>query len=235
VGKTTLTLHLATDLALRYGKRVIITDADPQGNTTSILTQEYGEGMYNLLIAHMEPVRLVRGVPGWRIGLLPGGFTTGQAMTMLAAVGRLDEIPPRLRSLVVNSVDYLLIDMPPTQLPGFEQLLAAADWLLIPTKLERLSVEGVELMVKAAMEIPNGPGLLGIVPNLTRAHTKEHQAWADELLEVFKDAVWPPLPMTVRVPESQAYGTTVFDLCPDDPISQNLHAITDRVVAALED
>lgn len=246
VGKTTIAVHLAAGLAARR-KHTIVVDADPQGNLTSwMLDGDTDDGMFQILIAGDHPVKLVRPLSNWGVGLLPGNYRTGEALTMLAAVNRLAEIPARLRPLA-RVAEYVIVDMPPSRLPGFTELLSAADWIVVPTKLERLSMEGVGLMAQAATTISReisfpppfrgrqreGPRLLGVVPNMCRVRTKEHAAQMRELVATFGPRVWPPISMTIRVAEASSYGTTVFDLCPGDPVANQLNLVTDRLVDAI--
>jgi chromosome partitioning protein len=237
VGKTTIAVHLAAGLAAR-GRRVIAVDADPQGNLTSwMLDGETADGMFQILVVGDQPVKLVHPLRKWGVGLLPGNYRTGEALTMLAAVNRLNEIPARLRPLA-GVAEFVVVDMPPSRLPGFTELLSAADWIVCPTKLERLSLEGVGLMAQAAVAISQSnrgcnPRLLGIVPNMCRVRTNEHAAQMRDLVATFGPRVWPPVPMTIRVAEASAYGTTVFDLCPKEPVAEKLDQIVDRLLNAI--
>jgi len=234
VGKTTLTIHLAVGLA-RRGKKVIVVDADPQGNLTSwLLDGQTSDGTFRLLIAAESPVRTVQFLRKWDLGLLPGNYRTGEAMTMLAAVGRLAEIPSRIRPLA-GVADYALMDMPPSRSPGFTELLSACDWIVVPTQLERLSLEGVGLMAQAAMELRKagqGPRLLGIVPNMTRARTNEHKAQMEELVNVFGPVVWPPLPLTIKVTEAASYGSTLYDRAPGENVTRQMELLVQRTLEA---
>lgn len=233
VGKTTLTVHLAVGAA-RAGKRVLVVDADPQGNLTSwLLDGEQENGMYRLLVLNDAPLKLVRALRTWGVGLLPGNYETGQGFAMLGAVGRLGEIPSKLRPLG-EIADYVFIDMPPSRMGGFNELLRSADWVIVPTQLERLSLEGVGLMAQAVADLGQHPRLLGIVPNMARARTREHQAQMADLVEAFGQAVWPPLPLTIKMTEAASYGTTVFDLCPTEEIAQAMTAVLTRLLEATD-
>jgi cellulose biosynthesis protein BcsQ len=76
-----------------------------------------------------------------------------------------------------------------------------------------------------------GPALLGIVPNMARRRTNEHYAQLVSLTAAFGAAVWPPIPLSVRVAEATARGTTVFDLPDAVDIAAAFTAIGERVVA----
>lgn len=214
VGKTTVGVHLAIGAA-RRGKRVVLVDADPQGNATSWLTDGAdNDGMYRLLMDSDRLPRVVQPLSSWGLSLVGGNVRTGEALTMLAAVNRLAEIPPRLWSLE-RICDFVFVDMPPSRAAGFMEILSSADRVIVPTTLERLSLEGVALMGHAVNCLPNTK-LMGIVPNMTRRNTKEHQAQMQDLVGAFGQSVWPPIPLAICVTEASSFGSTVWDMGASD-------------------
>ncbi len=203
VGKTTLAVHLAVGAAQR-GQRVILVDADPQGNATSwLMDGETDEGLFRLLVLNEKAVRAVRPLGRWGLGLVPGNYRTGEALTMLAAVGRLAEIPARVKPLA-EVCDLVIVDMPPSRSAGFVELLSATDWIIIPTQLERLALEGVSLM-----------------------------AQMEDLVGAFGQAVWPPVPLTIRVTEAVSYGKVLFGHCPDEAVTGVMQGLVDRMLEVL--
>jgi chromosome partitioning protein len=239
VGKTTLSIHVAAHLA-GQGRRVALVDADPQGNASSLLLggDTTQDGLFQLLVVGRPAVTLARDLPSWGFRLLPGNHRTGEAFMFLAATAKpSDSIAQLLRPLAAE-VDLLLLDVMPSKGAGFREVLFAADWALVPTQLERLSLEGVAFLAQTCGELARergrGPRLLGIVPNLVRRRTGEHQAQLAELVAAFGPAVWPPIPLSVRVAEACAYGTTVFAHAPDDPAAAALRLIGRRLLENLE-
>ena len=235
VGKTTLTVHLAVYLA-RHGQRVAVVDADPQGNASSWLLDgdTTQAGMFNLLVVGTPAAALAQPVNGWGVRLLPGNSRTGEAYIFLAATGKpFDTVAQLLRPLA-HDVDYTLIDMPPSKGAGFREVLFAADCALVPTQLERLSLEGVAFMAATAGELQkqhgHGPQLLGIVPNMTRRATVEHRQQMAELVKTFGPTVWPPIPLSVRVAEACSYGRNLFDFAAGEPVTLALAEIGQRVL-----
>ncbi len=235
VGKTTITVHLAVWLASQ-GRSVIVVDADPQANTTAWMLNNNlsNDSMMRVLIVN-EPASSQLARTAWeRIRILPGGLDTGDAMTALRALQRPFDTVAKAFQPLGALADYVLIDMPPSRAAGFHETLFAADYMLIPTQLERLALQGVGMMVQTAIAIGNdygrAPVMLGIVPNMVRLHTKEHIENLRELVETFNDAVWTPIPQAIRLTEVSSYGTTIFISEPNNPAAVALTTIGERVL-----
>lgn len=235
VGKTTLCVHLAVYLA-RQGRRVALVDADPQGNASSWLLDgdTTQAGMFQLLVVGTPAPTLARPVNGWGVRLLPGNSRTGEAFIFLAATGKPFSTVAQLLRPLAGEADYTLIDMPPSKGAGFRETLFASDMVLVPTQLERLSLEGVAFMAATARELGethgHAPRLLGVVPNMTRKHTAEHRQQMTELVKTFGPTVWPPIPLSVRVAEACSYGRNLFDFAPNEPVTAALAEIGRRVL-----
>jgi chromosome partitioning protein len=239
VGKTTLTVHLAAYLAAQ-GYRAVVVDCDPQGNASSWVLggDTTQDGLFQLLVVCRPAVALAQEVGEWGFRILSGNHRTGDAFVFLAATGKpFDTVAQMLRPLAAEA-DYLLVDMPPSKGAGFRETLFAADWVLVPTQLERLSLEGVAFMSQTCGELVrergHGPRLLGVVPNMARRQTIEHRAQMDELVAAFGAIVWPPIPLSVRVAEACAFGTTLFKHAPDEPVTDAIRTIGQRLIKNLE-
>jgi chromosome partitioning protein len=237
VGKTTLAVHLGVALA-RRDKRVVIVDGDPQGNTTSwLLDGDLSQaGLFDLLVVGKALGLCVRPSRRWKLGILPGNGRTAEAMIFLAAMGRPNTtIADALRPLA-RMADFVLLDMPPSRAAGFSEMLFTADWVIIPTQLERLALEGVSLMAETVAQLSQaqgrGPRLLGVVPNMVR-YTREHREQLEQLVDVFGPVVWPPIPLSVRVAEASAYGDVLFDMAPGEKVTQAVLKVVDRLLGAL--
>ena len=239
VGKTTLTVHMAAFLA-QAGRRVIVVDADPQGNATSWLTDgdTTRDDFFQCLVVGRPALTLARVVEGWNLRLLGGNYRTGEAFIFDVATGKpFNTIAEYLRPLTTEA-DYVLVDMPPSKGAGFRETLFACDWVIVPTQLERLSLEGVAFMAQTAEELKRdhgrGPRLLAVVPNMTRRVTTEHKGHMADLVAHFGPAVWPPIPLSVKVAEACSYGKSLFDYAPRETVTQALRTVGDRLLTNLE-
>lgn len=240
VGKTTLTVHLAAWLSARQW-RVVVVDVDPQANATNWLLDETPtqSGLWETLIVRREPVDLLREAK-WGVRVLPGGSDAGDAMITLTTLRRpFDTIAQTLQRLEADAeADLVLIDMPPSKAAGFRETLFAADYMLVPTQVERMSLSGVQMMANTVYELRDeygrGPRLLGIIPNMMRARTVDHGSHLQDLVEVFSSLVWPVIPQSIRISEACTYGSTVFDISPNDPSAEAFTAVCERFVENLE-
>ena len=240
VGKTTLAVHLAYWLA-QQGRKVIIVDADPQGNATSwaMNGELISSALWDLLIAERPLLSLIQDTRWAGVGILPSNSKTGDAMTVLRTIhAPFSKVASSLRPLE-RVADYVLIDMPPSRNSGFLETLFAAEHLLIPTQLERMAVEGIvtltETLVALRSQQGAAPQLLGIVPNMARLHTNEHQHYLASLVEYFGDTVWPAIPNTVKVAEANSFSETVFEFAPKSQIAEAFEKIGQRVLLNLEE
>ena len=242
VGKTTLAVHLAAWLT-RQNHRVILVDGDPQGDATSWLLDgdTSDPGMFRLLVVE-EPLKAVLRIVNnerWsKIGLIPGNDRTGEAMVFLAAARKpFNTVAKAIRPLD-QVANYVLLDMPPSKSAGFQELLFATDWVVVPTQLERLSLEGVSFMAQTCQELRRrwgrGPRLLAIVPNMVRK-TVEHREQFEALVETYGAIVWPPIPLSVRVAEACSFGTVIFDHAPRDIVTKAMRQVAQRLTRACEE
>ncbi len=240
VGKTTLTIHLAHRLAQR-GRSVIIVDADPQGNATAWALDNdiTSDAMWRLLTSYtaIDPNDVLADTKWPDVRILPGNAITGEAMFTVKALGRpFETIALRLRPLA-RLADFVLVDMPPSRAAGFHETLFAADYLLIPTLLERLSFQGVSLMANTITLLRQdkgaAPRLLGVIPNMVRP-VNEHRQNLAELAHHFGSQVWPPVPQSIRVAEAIRDGLTIFESEPDHPAARAFAGNAQRLLDNLE-
>jgi chromosome partitioning protein len=225
VGKTTLAIHLAVYL-VRQGRTVCIVDADPNACTTSWLLGSIApqDTLSDLLVFNVPAIELARSVPDWGLRLLAGNQRTSDGYEFLAMTHKpLKAIAQRLQPLAATT-DYVFIDMPPGLGTGYLEMLCAAGLVLVPTQLERLSLESTRLLAQVCATLTKrsapSPRLLGIVPTMVRTGFAEHKIQMQCLLDTFGLAVWPALPVAIEASESCSFGTTLFDHAPTAQITR---------------
>ena len=156
-GKTTLTALLAYGLALR-DRRVLLLDLDPQSHLSSLFLkindiENVTNGVLEFAAGGRFEIRKIRIASNRvkEIGLIPSGINyilnvyRGQipAWDPNAIYKRIMREPA-----ITRYYDYIICDTPPELFPPTIWGLYAADYLIIPTNLEELSLAGVKILFK---------------------------------------------------------------------------------------
>lgn len=156
-GKTTLTALLAYGLALR-GRKALILDLDPQSHLSSLFLkineiEKVSEGVLELAGGFPFKIRNVDlGIKGpGEVGLVPSGINyimdvfRGRmpAWDIFSVYKRIATEPS-----IIRKYDYVICDTPPELFPPTIWGLYAADYLIVPSNLEELSIVGTKIMFK---------------------------------------------------------------------------------------
>ena len=116
VGKTTTSVNLAATLASK-GKRVLLLDIDPQGNSTSgvgVDKDELENTAYELLLGNMKADNvIIKGVLD-NLDIIPSNVNLAGAEIELADVRKREQILKKKLKGINEEYDYVLIDCPPS-------------------------------------------------------------------------------------------------------------------------
>ncbi|MGW3091571.1 ParA family protein [Streptomyces sp. NPDC001108] len=221
VGKSGTTIRLAEGLA-KAGKRVIVVDMDPQGNSSGMLGWQYDPKVKQPTIsqaikANTDPneapgcAREVFQPIGWkcsyaeRIQVAPSRLPLENRMSEAGIGGAWRRLDQALEG-ADDGVDYLLIDCPPSLLHLTQLALAAAHDAIIVTDADVYAIEGAmrarDLIEKKAAKNLGNPGLQirGVILNKYKDTVRQREQ-RDSIHSIFGPAVWDP---TVKFIESLA-------------------------------
>jgi chromosome partitioning protein len=221
VGKTTTAINLAAALAQK-NKKVLLTDLDPQGNSTIsyLEIQEIGYSIYDLLTAHdLAPQSVIKQtkIPG--LDLLPSRISLAKLEAKL--VGELDA-PFRLKDRldpIRRLYDVIVIDTPPTLGMITVNALVAATHLIIPIQSSYFALEGTDDLLETIQKIKARPNpqleVLGVLVTLHDKRTTLARDIYDQICQVFGDKVFETtISKSVRLEESPAYRESIFTFAP---------------------
>jgi len=213
VGKTTISVALATHLARRH--KVLLVDLDSQASATELLNVEPQPAVAEWLILEKVPEL----VQAHGLALLASNVITEKANTSLATDADVTAIERGLPRL--GRFDYVLLDCPPSLNILTRAAIYASDYVLAPTLAEYLSVAGVRQLLTQTAQMRERWGLpvklLGIQPNMYRRTTTEHHENLTALVKAYGayphngGRVWPPLRQSIAVSRASAEGVTVWD------------------------
>lgn len=210
VGKTTCAVTLATGLA-RKKMRVLLIDLDPQGQAALSLGLPKSPGLYRFLSLE-EPLENVIVPARPCLDLLPGDKLTEKVKRQIALMDfRQTILSDHLAGLEYAAV---LLDLAPSLDVLHLNGLVASDWVVIPTRLDMLSIDGVkEILLTMAELSRNGKCYRGysILPTFFERTTKETLVQFRELVQTFGAHVWPPIPQDASVRAASAQGKTLWE------------------------
>lgn len=226
VGKTTTAVTLGALLA-RGGSRVLLVDLDAQGNVADSLGLESGRELTRLLSPDIDEWGTV--LARENLWVIRSDKTAVGLKQTLAGVSFREYV--LLRALAGHLEDYevVLIDCAPSVDVLHVAALVAADYLLVPTKLEQLAVKGVRDMLESVKDLQRMQAskvkLAGVIPTFYERQTRETLAQLENLVKAFTHLVLPPVPVDTQVREANRAGQTILEF---DPRSRCLVGIQIR-------
>ncbi len=248
VGKTSLVNAIASGLAIR-GKRVIVIDADPQGNLTMGFGFKPNPGFYDLVVRNAPFNSVLQFVPP-EVYQLPDAKVQGflyligsnkETRTIAQNTDDVMAVHTRLRELA-DQIDVVIFDTSPTPSLLHTSIYLATDYLLFPVELEYYSFAGLSSSISNRNSVSQkkkqfGLGeieIMGIVPTKFRKSTLEHQENLDRLHAQFKDTVWPVLPLRIIWSEAAARKRSVFNYAPDSAVAREAWHMVERVEGIIQ-
>lgn len=182
VGKTTTAKNLVYILATEYGKKVLLVDADSQGNASSIGKNLNRDGLASVLNgSDFRGVIFPTDVEG--VDLLPGTeeleditleCLTGQRKADFMALSR-------FLNIVADDYDVCVIDCPPNYSVSCLNAIVAADRIIIPADTAFYSAEGMKRLVRqldSIRSVDMGVGVSGILMTMVSREDVDQQAVA---------------------------------------------------------
>lgn len=214
VGKTTTAVTLADGLA-RRGLRTLLVDLDPQGHVAFSFGLDKGPGLYQWICLD-EPLKRVVRPARPNLDILSSDKRTETVKRQIAIADFRESIlAERLR---LSDYDAVLLDMAPSLDVLHINGLVASDFVVVPTRLDALAVDGVkEILLTMGEVAQRGFPFLGycVLPTFFERTTRETLTQFQELTRTFTSRVWPPIPQDTRVREASAYGKTLWEFAPE--------------------
>lgn len=239
VGKTTTNINLAASLAM-MGKKILVLDIDPQGNTTSglgIAKNDLEYTSYELLIEDNIDVRDTI-IPTSTEGLfiIPASVQLAGAEVELVKMDRREKRLKKALDIVKSEYDYIFIDCPPSLGLLTINSLTAVDSVLIPIQCEFYALEGVSQLMHTIEIVKKNlnPDLQiqGVVLSMFDGRTNLSIQVVEEVKKYFKDKVYTTvIPRNVRLAEAPSYGMPIFQY---DPRSKGAEAYREFAEEFLE-
>lgn len=218
VGKTTTSINLSAGLG-RLGKKILLIDLDPQGNSTSGLGLEKNlieNQLYEVFSEDIDIETAIYESSAENVSLLPSNSDLAGLEVELAREGNWEELLKNKLKEAKEKYDYIFIDCPPSLGILSVAGLIASDSVIIPIQCEYYALEGVSQLFKTIelVRASHNPNLEieGVVLSMFDGRTNLSIQVVEEVKKYFKSKVYTSIiPRNVRLAEAPSHGLSIMD------------------------
>lgn len=213
VGKTTSCINLVAALG-KLGKKCLLVDIDPQGNSTSglgINKREIAASTYDILIGEARSSQTLVHTSFENVDLLPSNINLAAAEIELVDM---PERTTRLRQALApirQDYDYIFIDCPPSLGLITLNALAVSDSLLVPIQCEYYALEGLSQLIATVRQVKRlyNPSIEieGVLLTMYDSRLNLTLQVMEEVKKYFPNKVYKTvIPRNVRLSEAPSFG-----------------------------
>ena len=216
IGKTTSAINTAAALGLE-GKRVLLIDFDPQGNTSSgvgVNKRVLPTSAYDVVIARANAEQAIMKTNFKGLSLLPSNMNlAGAEFELVSADNREYRLRDALKP-IEDDYEYMIIDCPPSLGILTLNALVASDGVVVPMQCEYFALEGLSQLVSTIRQVKKlyNPRLeiTGLLITMFNGRLNLSLSVLEELKKYYKDRIFTtPVPRSVRLSEAPSYGKPI--------------------------
>ena len=220
VGKTTTTINLSTILA-KKGKRVMLIDADPQGNATSGVgvNKEVELSFYDVLVNDTEIIDTLEKTSIKNLVVCPSNINlAGAEVELVSMMSREQRLKEKL-DIIKERFDYIFIDCPPSLGLITLNAFTASDSVLIPVQCEYYALEGLGQLINTInlvkKHLNKNIQIEGALLTMYDIRTNLSNQVVKEVKKYFNNKVYKAvIPRNVRLSEAPSYGMPITEYDP---------------------
>lgn len=217
VGKTTTAVNLAACLAYK-GKKVLIIDADAQGNASSGLgidKKDVTLSTYDCLVDDEKIKEAIIKTKFRNLSILPATQELSAADIELSYEKEREFFFKKAIMHIKDDYDFIIIDSPPALGLLTLNIMTACDSVLIPIQCEYYALEGLAQLISTIKRIKKSLNknldIEGIVATMFDKRTNLSQQVYDEVKEHFSDKTYKTvIPRNIRLSEAPSYGEPII-------------------------
>lgn len=232
-GKTTTAVHLAAGLAA-LGHRVLLVDADPQGNVATWLGVDAESCRMADLATGRATFREARIEVRENLDVVASDWRLAEAEERLVKSPEREKwLRKRLRGL--KEYDFVIVDCAPSMSILTSSALAFVDEIVIPISMEYLALVGVRQIIDNILRV-NAKGreirIAAVVPTFYQTNLRKNREILRSLRLYFHDRLAEPIRMNVRLSEAPSHRKTIFEYSPRSPGANDYRRLVERFTHA---
>ncbi len=216
VGKTTTAVNLSAAVGIA-GKKVLLVDSDPQGNTTSgygISKKQGVNSCYKLLIGKCRIGDAIIKTQFKNVDIVPASMDLAAAEVDLVAAEHREAMLKMALAPIRENYDYIFIDCPPSLGLITINALTASDTVLVPIQCEYFALEGLSQLMNSVRQVKRLYNqtleIEGIVLTMFDGRLKLTQQVVAEIKKYFANKLYKSaIPRAVRLSEAPSYGMPI--------------------------
>lgn len=216
VGKTTTSINLSASLAVK-GKKVLVIDTDPQGNTTSgfgIDKNELENTIYELMLGECSIQDCILKDVIKNVSIIPSNVNLAAAEIELIGVDKKEFILKGEVDWVKDKYDFIIIDCPPSLNTLTINALTTADSVLVPIQCEYYALEGLSQLIHTVNLVKErlNPELdmEGVVFTMYDSRTNLSMQVVENVKEHLNQNIYKTMiPRNIRLAEAPSYGMPI--------------------------
>jgi len=215
VGKTTTSINLSASLAAK-GKKVLVIDTDPQGNTTSgfgIDKNDLDNTIYELMLGECSIRDCI--IPSiTNVAVVPSNVNLAAAEIELIGVDKKEYILKGEVDYVRDDYDYIIIDCPPSLNMLTINAMTTADSVIVPIQCEYYALEGLSQLIHTVNLVKErlNPNLEmeGVVFTMYDSRTNLSMQVVENVKDNLNQHIYKTLiPRNIRLAEAPSYGMPI--------------------------
>ncbi len=237
VGKTTTAVNLSAAMGVK-GKKTLLVDIDPQGNSSSgvgVDRRKLKNTVYEVLINDVKAQDVLIHTEFSNLDVIPSSMDLAAAEIELVSLDHRESI---LKSALVplrESYDYIFIDCPPSLGMITTNALCVADTLLVPIQCEYYALEGLSQLMNTVRRIKRQYNeqldIEGVLLTMYDGRLNLTQQVVEEVKKYFPRKIFSTvIPRAVRLSEAPSFGRPIqyFDKSSRGALSYD--ALSDEII-----
>ena len=216
VGKSTTSINLSAALT-EYGKKVLVIDCDPQGNTTSgfgIEKNEVEKTLYELMLGEYTIEETIQENVIENLSVISSNVDLAAAEIELIGIEEKEYILKNQVAKIRDNYDYIIIDWPPSLNMLTVNAMTTADTVLVPIQCEYYALEGLSQLLHTIELVKErlNPELEmeGVVFTMYDARTNLSLQVVENVKENLNQNIYKTIiPRNVRLAEAPSHGLPI--------------------------